>query len=51
MTHTQEIKTVTSLLNSTGTKARTDWKNGGIKLQDSSEASRVQKIYPHLLIK
>ena len=51
MTHTQEIKTVTGLLNSTGTKARVDYKNGGIKLKDSSEVSRIQAIYPHLLIK
>lgn len=51
MTHTQEIKTVTSLLNSTGTKARADYKNMGINLKDSNEVSRIQAIYPHLLIK
>lgn len=51
MTHTQEIRTVTGLLNSTGTKARADYKNMGIKLKDSSEVSRIQAIYPHLSIK
>jgi len=51
MTNTQEIKTVSSLLNSTGTRSRVDYKSGGIKLQDSTQVSRIQKIYPHLLIK
>lgn len=51
MTKQQEIKAVTSLLNSTGTPARADYKNGGITLKDSTEISKIQAIYPHLLVK